>query len=113
MQPAASARICALCRTGIKIAARMAMMAITTRSSMSVKPFLLIPPPNVPPALRGRGRRSAASLPGIALRFNPSGRLKMSLSVCINELLLVLEPEKLPLTGDGIGHEVFAADRDG
>jgi hypothetical protein len=37
----------------------------------------------------------------------------MILSLCINELLLELEPEELLVSGNGIGHEIFAIDRCG
>src|SRR5579859_6646697 len=91
MHPIACALTFAAFSAGNNMAARMAMMAITTRSSISVKP----------------GRRADRDL----IRSKPASRLQLGEFVSINELLL--EPEILLGPGDGIGHGVLAGDKDG
>ena len=76
---------------GNNIAARMAMMAITTRSSISVKPRRCY----------GTGIRSGQSR---------LGRIPLSYSSGISDLLL--EPVKLTGISDGIGHDILAVDDD-
>lgn len=91
MQPAASALTLAALNTGKSIAARMAIIAITTRSSIRVKPW--------------------GVLDDTTLCFRPAEGLKIVFSLRIN--YLVLEPEKLLVPGNGIGHHVLAVDNGG
>lgn len=91
MQFAASALTLAAFNTGNRTAANMAIMAITTRSSISVKP---------PGAPNDTGR-GFEPVPGLIMVF-PS-RIKY----------LFLEPEELLVSGNRIGHNILSVDNGG
>src|ERR1700690_529985 len=84
------ARTFALLRAGNNSAARMAMMAITTRSSISVKPW--------------------RAFDWNLIRPKPPALAQLNWFASIDDFKLLLEPVELLGTGDGIGHDVLPVD---